>query len=53
MFKSQPYEDEWNGASSVQNVLVNKELPTSTYYYIIDKKGNGSDVESGYVELVK
>jgi hypothetical protein len=42
-----------NGASSVQNILVNKELPTSTYYYIIDKKGDGSEIELGYVELVK
>jgi hypothetical protein len=33
--------------------MFNKELPTSNYYYIIDKKGNGSEIESGYVELVK
>jgi hypothetical protein len=53
VFKSQPYDDDWDGASSVQNIMVNKELPISNYYYIIDKKGDGSEIESGYVELVK
>ena len=47
------YEDDWDWKPSIQNIIVNKELPTSNYYYIIDKKGDGSEIESVYVELVK
>ena len=53
VYESQPYDDDWDGTSSVQNILGNKELPTGTYFYIIDKQSNGEDVESGYLELVK
>ncbi|MBP6459397.1 MAG: gliding motility-associated C-terminal domain-containing protein, partial [Crocinitomicaceae bacterium] len=52
IYKSFPYEDDWNGISNMTNALGSEELPTGTYYYIIDK-GNGEDVESGYLELVK
>ena len=53
IYESQPYEDDWDGTPSVSQTLGKNELPTGTYYYIIDKKGDGSDIESGYIELVK
>ncbi|MBP6459394.1 MAG: gliding motility-associated C-terminal domain-containing protein, partial [Crocinitomicaceae bacterium] len=52
VYQSIPYQDDWNGVSNTLGTLGNTELPTGTYYYIIDK-GNEEDIESGYLELVK
>jgi gliding motility-associated-like protein len=47
VFKSEKgYKDDWDGKSKSGDYL-----PTGTYYYIIDK-GNGEDVESGYLEII-
>jgi gliding motility-associated-like protein len=53
VYESQPYEDDWDGKPSVFQALGKNELPTGTYYYVIDKQGDGTDLESGFVELVK
>ena len=50
--KDKPYKDDWDGKSNVAGTLGSGELPTGTYFYLIDK-GDGSALESGYVELVK
>ena len=52
VYQSVPYQDDWSGVSNTSGALGSDELPTGTYYYIIDK-GNGEDIESGYLELVK
>ncbi|MBP6459027.1 MAG: gliding motility-associated C-terminal domain-containing protein [Crocinitomicaceae bacterium] len=41
------YKDDWDGKSKSGDYL-----PTGTYYYIIDK-GNGEDVQTGYIEIIK
>jgi gliding motility-associated-like protein len=48
----EPYKDDWDGKPNVAGTLGSGELPTGTYFYLIDK-GDGSALESGYVELVK
>ena len=53
VYESQPYEDDWDGKPSVSQTLGKNELPTGTYYYVIDKQGDGTDLESGFVELIK
>ena len=50
--KEMPYKDDWDGKPNVAGTLGSGELPTGTYFYLIDK-GDGSALESGYVELVK
>jgi gliding motility-associated-like protein len=50
--KDIPYKDDWDGKPNVGGTLGSGELPTGTYFYLIDK-GDGSALESGYIELVK
>jgi gliding motility-associated-like protein len=45
-----PYLDNWKGNSNIKQKTGN-QLPSGTYYYLIDK-GNGEDLISGYLELV-
>ena len=47
-----PYKDEWDGKSNASDALGKDVLPASTYFYMIEK-GDGTDPESGYIELVK
>ena len=50
--KEVPYKDDWDGKPNAAGTLGSGELPTGTYFYLIDK-GDGSAPESGYIELVK
>jgi gliding motility-associated-like protein len=50
--KDIPYKDDWDGKPNAAGTLGSGELPTGTYFYLIDK-GDGSALESGYIELVK
>ncbi len=53
VYKSEiPYKDEWDGKSNASDALGKDVLPASTYFYMVDK-GDGTDPESGYIELVK
>ncbi len=47
-----PYTDSWDGKANVGSALGDGLLPAATYFYLIDK-GDGSEVESGFVELAK
>lgn len=47
-----PYKDDWDGKSNAADALGGGVLPAATYFYMIDK-GDGTDPESGFVELVK
>ncbi len=47
-----PYKDDWDGKPNVGATLGSNVLPSATYFYMIDK-GDGTDPESGFVELVK
>ena len=46
-----PYENNWNGNSTSNLILGEAELPTGTYYYILDLNGDGSTIYKGYVYL--
>jgi gliding motility-associated-like protein len=46
-----PYENNWNGNSTSNLILGEGELPTGTYYYILDLNGDGSIIYKGYVYL--
>jgi gliding motility-associated-like protein len=46
-----PYENNWNGNSTSNLILGEGELPTGTYYYILDLNGDGSTIYKGYVYL--
>ena len=50
--KETPYKDDWDGKPNVAGTIGSGELPTGTYFYLIDK-GDGSALETGYIELVK
>ena len=47
-----PYKDDWDGKPNVGATLGSSVLPASTYFFMIDK-GDGTDPDSGFVELVK
>jgi gliding motility-associated-like protein len=46
-----PYENNWSGNSTSNLILGEGELPTGTYYYILDLNGDGSTIYKGYVYL--
>jgi gliding motility-associated-like protein len=50
--KEVPYKDDWDGKPNVGATLGTNVLPAGTYFYMIEK-GDGTTLESGYVELVK
>ena len=48
VFESEkPYKDNWDGKN-----MNGEFIPTGTYFYLIDK-GNGEEVQSGYIEFIK
>ncbi|MCB9196314.1 MAG: gliding motility-associated C-terminal domain-containing protein [Flavobacteriales bacterium] len=50
VFASTNYANDWNGKSSGALTLGNGDLPSGTYYYVINL-GDGSAPITGYVEL--
>ncbi|MBU3658754.1 MAG: T9SS type B sorting domain-containing protein [Flavobacteriales bacterium] len=51
VFSISPYQNEWNGSTTSNLVIGEGELPTGTYYYILDLNGDGSTIYKGYVYL--
>ena len=47
-----PYKDDWDGKSNVNGSIGTGVLPSGTYYYIVDKLADGTDVESGFLEII-
>ena len=50
VFEENPYNNNWDGASSFGFTVGKKELPTGTYFYILDL-GNGQSVLKGFIYL--
>ena len=46
-----PYENNWNGNSTSNLILGEGELPTGSYYFILDLNGDGSTIYKGYIYL--
>jgi len=46
-----PYLNDWNGNTTSNLVIGEGELPTGTYYYILDLNGDGSTIYKGYFYL--
>ena len=51
VFSKTAYQNEWNGITTSNLVIGEGELPTGTYYYILDLNGDGSTIYKGYVYL--
>jgi len=51
VFGKTAYQNEWNGSTTSNLVIGEGELPTGTYYYILDLNGDGSTIYKGYVYL--
>ena len=51
VFQAEPYMNDWNGIANVNGSLGNETLPSGTYYYVLDPK-DGSEIKTGYLELV-
>ena len=53
VFKSNPYNNDWQGNNQgSKSILGQGALPASTYYFILDL-GNGEKPITGYVQLTK
>ncbi|MCR9173486.1 MAG: gliding motility-associated C-terminal domain-containing protein [bacterium] len=50
VFEAAPYQNNWDGTSSVSGVLFGDKLPPGTYFYILDL-GNGTNAFRGSLEL--
>jgi len=51
VYKSVPYNNDWDGKSNSTISLGNDYLPAGTYYYVVDVYGDGSEIKSGYLEF--
>jgi gliding motility-associated-like protein len=53
VYNQAPYKNDWNGTNyGAKSVLGKGELPSGTYYFILDL-GDGSKPMTGYVQLVR
>ncbi len=50
VFEAQPYNNDWDGTSTVLGALGGGALPVGTYFYVLDL-GDGSTPMSGYIYL--
>jgi len=50
VFKSKPYNNNWDGTCKEKWVVDGEKLPEGTYYYILEM-GEGLPGKTGYIEL--
>ena len=50
LFEASPYQNNWDGKSSIGLVVGGDELPVGTYFYVLNL-GDGSDVYKGTIYL--
>jgi gliding motility-associated-like protein len=51
VFYAEGYDNSWIGTANRGIVLGDPELPTATYYYILDLNGNNETIYNGFVYL--
>ncbi|MFN6037749.1 MAG: Ig-like domain-containing protein, partial [Bacteroidota bacterium] len=51
VYDAAPYNNDWNGINKYGLKIGGEELPTGTYFYIIDLGVEGKDVIKGYIYL--
>lgn len=51
VYRSAPYQNDWDGHPNSSMSLGSDYLPSGTYFYILDLYGTGKDVRTGYIEL--
>jgi len=51
VFFAEGYYNTWNGTANRGIVIGDAQLPTGTYYYILDLNGDGETIYKGYVYL--
>ena len=51
VFFAEGYNNIWNGTANRGIVIGDAQLPTGTYYYILDLNGDGETIYKGYVYL--
>ena len=50
VYKSKPYNNDWNGKCLEKGVVSGDNLPDGTYYYILEL-GDGIEGRSGFIEI--
>jgi gliding motility-associated-like protein len=50
VFKTENYDNKWNGRSNVKGAMFGEELPNGTYYYILDLN-KGEKPLNGFVVI--
>jgi gliding motility-associated-like protein len=51
VFYKDNYQNSWNGKANRGLLIGSDELPSSTYFYILDLYGDGTQVLKGYIYL--
>jgi gliding motility-associated-like protein len=51
VFEKESYSNDWSGTTNVGLVLGNDELPSGTYYYLLDLKTEGMKILKGFVYI--
>jgi gliding motility-associated-like protein len=51
VFEKESYSNDWSGTTNVSLVVGNDELPSGTYYYLLDLKTEGMKILKGFVYI--
>jgi gliding motility-associated-like protein len=51
VFEKESYSNDWSGTTNVGLVVGNDELPSGTYYYLLDLKIEGMKIVKGFVYI--
>jgi len=53
VYRSAPYQNDWDGKSNSSLSIGSDYLPSGTYFYVVDLDGDGSNVRTGYLEFYR
>jgi gliding motility-associated-like protein len=51
VFQTSGYQNDWTGTSTMGITVGGDELPTGTYYYILDLQVEGKEIYKGFIYL--
>ena len=51
VFDAAPYNNDWNGVNKYGLKIGGEELPSGTYFYVIDLGVEGKEIIKGYIYL--
>ena len=51
VFEAENYKNDWTGTTNAGIVLGGENLPTGTYYYLLDLKQEEQEIVKGFIYI--